>query len=207
MEQEIWKPVKGFEGYYEISNLGRVKSIDRFVKRGNSLFHCKEYILKQFINHYGYLEVSLRVGGRKTNKLIHRLIAESFIENPENKPCVDHINTIRTDNRIENLKWVTYCENTNNPITLQRIKNTFTQKRAEKIVKTKKEKGSWNGKRVFQYTKGGEFVAEHETITDAAKSLTDNAKMCYGNIGIVVDKPNRSAYGFRWYSKRIEPTQ
>lgn len=115
MEEEVWKPIKDYEGLYEISNLGRVKS---FNYRGSG----KEKILKNTECRWGYLTVSLTKSGKCKVFKVHRLVAEAFIPNPENKPCVDHINTIRTDNRVKNLRWVTYKENSNNEKTLEKFK-------------------------------------------------------------------------------------
>lgn len=116
---EIWKDIPGYKGLYQISNFGRVKSFPKYRTR----YYRTERVLKQRnCEQNQYFEVILykdRVG--KSFK-VHRLIAEAFIPNPENKPCIDHINTIRTDNRIENLRWVTLKENANNPITVSRFK-------------------------------------------------------------------------------------
>lgn len=108
--QEVWKDVVGYEGLYQVSNLGRVKSLDRQIIRSNGTgYFVKEKILKSSLRN-GYPCVSLHSDkGRK--KYTHRLIAEAFIPNPKNKPEVNHINGIKNDNRIKNLEWATYSEN------------------------------------------------------------------------------------------------
>ena len=115
MEEEIWKPIKDFEGYYEVSNIGRVRSLN-YKRTG------KGKILKNIEDYKGYLEVGLTKNGKRKQFRIHRLVAEAFIPNPENKPCIDHINTVKSDNRVENLRWVTYKENSNNEKTLEKFK-------------------------------------------------------------------------------------
>lgn len=115
MEEEIWKPIKDFEGYYEVSNIGRVRSLN-YKRTG------KGKILKNIEDYKGYLEVVLTKNGKRKQFKVHRLVAEAFIPNPENKPCIDHINTIKSDNRVENLRWVTYKENSNNEKTLEKFK-------------------------------------------------------------------------------------
>ena len=118
--QEIWKPVVGYENLYEVSNLGRVKSLN--YKRSN-----KEKILKNNLGLNGYYRVTLHRGQRR-QCLVHKLVAEAFIPNPENKKFIDHINTIRTDNRVDNLKFVTMTENNNNPITKSKMSLAATKR-------------------------------------------------------------------------------
>ena len=111
-EIEVWKDVKNYEGYYIVSSMGKVKSLDRIVlgKNGASCFRCGK-LKSSVTNGGGYLQVLLSKNNKLKSCRIHRLVAEAFIPNPDNLPCIDHINTIRTDNRVSNLRWVTQKEN------------------------------------------------------------------------------------------------
>lgn len=115
MTEEIWKDIEGYEGGYQVSNLGRVRSVERFIKfKQNGKEVVKRYkskILQPYRDKDGYLRVLLSYGGKRKNDFIHRFVAQAFIVNPENKPQVNHINTIKEDNRVENLEWVTCLEN------------------------------------------------------------------------------------------------
>lgn len=122
---EIWKDIENFEGLYQISSKGRIR---RITKTG------KKKILKQFLDPSigGYCRVNLCKNGKPCKAKPHQLVAQAFIPNPDNKPHVDHINTDRTDNRVENLRWVTHKENMNNPLTI--INNIKAQKKVMKPV-------------------------------------------------------------------------
>lgn len=98
--EEIWKDIKGYEGLYEVSNIGRVRSLNKRKKR----------VLKNE-NGYGYLRVSLSKNNKLKHFQVHRLVAQSFIPNVNNFPEVNHINGVKDDNRVENLEWCTRNEN------------------------------------------------------------------------------------------------
>lgn len=129
MEGEIWKDVVGYEGLYQVSNLGRVKSF-------NYKHLKKTKILKQQLKHQGYLELLLTKDKISRYIGVHRLVAMAFISNPNNKPQVDHINTIRHDNRVENLRWATQSEQLKgNLITWERFRKNTVKTSKENIKK------------------------------------------------------------------------
>ena len=107
--EEIRKPVKGFEGYYEVSNLGRVRSIDRVVV--DTVRNCerllKGKVLIQKDNGNGYKNVMFCKEHKLYNKYVHRLVAEIFLPNPDNLPQVNHKDEDKSNNRVDNLEWCT----------------------------------------------------------------------------------------------------
>jgi hypothetical protein len=108
---ETWLPVKGYEGHYEISSFGRVKSLARMRKSARGGFApLRERIMKPKTTKYGYLTVHLLDHGRTSWPSIHRLVADAFIPNTDNKPTVNHIDADKTNNNVSNLEWATHSE-------------------------------------------------------------------------------------------------
>lgn len=132
MEKEIWKDIPGYEGLYQVSNIGRVKSLARDITDTRKTCHRKERILKLIKDKYGYNVVCLRKNGNPQNMKVHRLVAMAFIPNPYDLPMVNHKNEIRNDNHVENLEWcdAKYNVNYGNAIA--------------KILKAKKENGAYS---------------------------------------------------------------
>ena len=124
---EKWKRVWGYANY-EVSTSGKVRNI----KRGT--------LRKIHKDKDGYYNVVLFNDGKPYNCKIHRLVAEAFIPNPDNKPCVNHINTVRDDNRVENLEWCTHKENNNNPLTRKHLSESLEG-----------EKCYWYGKKGYNH--------------------------------------------------------
>lgn len=110
MNKEIWKDVVGYEGLYQVSNLGRVKSLFRYKK-----------ILKQFEDNKGYLRVTLYKNNKSKSIKVHKLVAEAFIPNPNNYDCINHKDENKTNNRVENLEFCSFYYNLMYGTRVQRI--------------------------------------------------------------------------------------
>lgn len=108
---EEWRDIEGYEGYYQISSHGRVKSLERIVERSDGRSRTiKERVMKVVTGHRGYLCIRLRKQGKQKFRGVHRLVAEAFIPNPENKPTVDHKYDEKVNNYYQDLRWGTHQE-------------------------------------------------------------------------------------------------
>lgn len=149
--EEIWKDIKGYEGLYQVSNFGRVKSLDRWAEQKNrkSRF-IKGVMKKQHINKSGYLTVGLCKDSKGTHYLVHRLVADAFIPNVENLSEVNHKDEVKTNNCVDNLEWCNHYYNSNYGTRTERmipLLNTARKKSNEVLSKT-----------VYQYSLEGDLI-------------------------------------------------
>lgn len=179
---EIWKPVVGYEGFYEVSNEGRIRSLDRNVVCSNSVRFYKGRILACGIDNHGYARVVLAVSGKHTTKQLHRLIAEAFIQNPDNLPEVNHKDENPLNNSVENLEWCSKLYN---------LRYGTGQTRSAKSHMVP----------VQQFDMSGNLIAEYDGVNSAAKHIgkpndaTAITKCCSGK--------HKTAYGFIWRYKEV----
>ena len=187
---EIWKSIQGYEGKYEISNLGNVRSVDRFIINSKGIKHFrKSQLIKPVISHRGYVRVGLRNLGKKMFS-VHRLVGIAFLLNPENKPMINHIDGNKQNNFVGNLEWVTQSEN-------EKHAHEMGLKPKPQAHKGKFGKNNKSSKPIIQYDKYGNIVAEYFSITEAAnKNKFDNShigKACKGKL--------KTAYNYIWKFK------
>jgi len=186
-KKEIWKDVIGYEGYYKVSNFGRVKSL---IRKSNNQYNKKEIIVSTRLL-YGYVYIQLNKNGKANNKRVHRLVAESFLKNPFNKSQVNHINGIKNDNMVENLEWNTAQEN-----TLHAIK---TGLRVSSGMKGRTGYLNIFSKPVFQYNLNGDFIKEWISATEVMRIL----KIQSTSISRCCNHIIKTSGGFKWEFKKI----
>lgn len=154
--EEIWKDIPEYEGLYQVSNQGRVKSLYNFHNKG-------VIYLKNNLTKTGYYQVSLSKHGNKQRFKVHRLVAMTFIPNPNKLPQINHKNEIKTDNRVENLEWCNQIYNCNYGTRLERAARSI-------------------GRKVICLETGKEFWSGAEAARQMNLDISHIAKCCRGEL-------------------------
>lgn len=166
--QEIWKDIKDFEGMYQVSSFGRVRSVDRLDSMGR--LH-KGDIKAIRDNGHGYKVVQMYKDNKPKIGYIHRLVATAFIENPDNKPEVHHIDSDRSNNKLENLQWVTSKENNNFPEHIKSMKkNPNWLKNSKSAMAKARDKAIIVNSYRTKFTRGGVSL-EFSSLAEGARQL------------------------------------
>lgn len=175
---EVWRPVKGYEGLYEVSNIGNVRSIKRKKVITNTLGSFERSyggrLVKPFVAHNGYMRVSLCKDGKERKFPVHRLVAQAFIPNPSHLDQINHIDENKKNNNVNNLEWCDCKYNSNYGTRLERLSRK-------------------NGKRVFQI-KDGAIINEYCSVNEAERQTG----ISHVIINRVVNGRGYSAGGYQW---------
>jgi len=190
--KEEFRDIKDYEGLYQVSNFGRVKSLERMTWNGYGWYLCKEIILKPSDNGIGYFVVRLSKDGIEIGYLVHQLVANAFIPNPENKPEVNHKDGIKSNNFVWNLEWNTSKENCDHKINVLG-KNCNGEKQGNHKLKELQvieilEK--WATRKYTMLQLGNEYNVHRITIFDIIHNKTWKHIKRTPPIGSPLKKPN-----------------
>jgi hypothetical protein len=211
MTEEIWKPVFGYENIYEVSNLGNVRTIEHYTKHGRSKMKVLGKLLKKQCDKQNrYLYVSLCKNGKRQKCSVHRLVAQAFIPNPENKRCVDHIDGSRDNNCEYNLRWCSHKENMNFPIAKERL--SISHKGIIPTEETKRKRyQTWvkNGKPLHRPLNNKKSKAvEQVDMEGSVVSVFPSMKEVERKLGYSASRicdcckgKQKTSYGYRWRYK------
>lgn len=180
MKEEIWKDIEGYEGFYQVSSYGRVRSVDRVIEYNDGRKRLqKGRILKPIKDGNGYLQIVLSKSSEVKRVLIHRLVAEVFINNPDNLPQVNHKDENKRNNCVSNLEWCTQAYN-----------NCYGTRLKRQVKKLSKS--------VLQIEfKTNQIIAEYPSTQEAARKLN----MCQSTISECCNGKRKTAYGYKWRYK------
>jgi hypothetical protein len=205
MNKEVWKNVVGYEGLYEVSNTAKIRN-------------CKTKVIRKiYVSKRGYYAVGLRKDGKTKSFPLHRIMALAFIDKPKGKNYIDHIDGNKLNNTIfvnkdgsidsskTNIRWCTPSENNNNKITYIRHKASMNnpivkEKIFNSLAKIKCERSP---KKVYVYDMSNNYVGSWDSISKASQYFSIDS----GTVSYAMRSRSHYAKGYKWYDKRIEPTQ
>ena len=184
---ELYAPIKGLDGLYEVSTWGNVRSLDRWItnKNGTKQFY-KGRILKPVCGKDGYLRVHLFKDGKRTSFYVHRLVAKAFIPNPDNLPLVNHKDEVKDNNYPYNLEWCTDEYNKNYGTVIERMKKTLTNRKDM-------------SKKVYQYDLEGNLIKEWDSTREAGRNNFNASAISACCLGKV-----KTHKGYIWSYKSID---
>lgn len=186
---EIWKGITEFEGNYEVSNLGRVRSVERILIRSNGTTHTRvSKVLKPATDGNGYLRCALSFNGKLYTRKVHRLVAQAFIENDVDGLVVNHLNFNRQDNRVENLEWCTALENANHSIKAGRFQMKADDALRLRSVNNTPKAGSLNGIAKLTEDKVVEILKKYTPTVYTRKMLAEEYGVMPATIKDIVNR-------------------
>lgn len=192
--EEIWKDIPGYEGYYQVSNLGRVKSLPRGKQWPYRQTHNN--IRKPRMTSRGYYRVNLSKWNEVKSYFVHRLVAMAFIPNPDNLPIINHKDENPQNNHVDNLEWCTYRYNANYRTGKERGQKARAANPNDRFVR--KRVGEMNSKGIRQYAINGELIATFRSLTEASATtgvhISTIIRQCKGRSG----HTNRTLRTFRF---------
>ena len=204
---EKWKPVVGYEGFYEVSDTGKIKTLGRTIQQKDGRTRTiKSKVMKDRTNNRGYHIISLNTGNSKKDHLVHRLVAMAFLPNPDNLEQVNHIDGNKDNNSVSNLEWCDQTHNMKEAYKLGLRKATLPvwddELRAKFSAIKKGTRNYSQMKKVIQYSLEGEYIACYRNAEDAAKAIGIKDKT--GIYDVCTGRKNRKQCGgYKWkYAKR-----
>lgn len=195
--EEIWKPIKGYEGLYEVSNYGKIKSLNRKIKnKNNKIIILKEKILKPAPIKTGHLNVILSKNNIKKHCYVHRLVAEAFIKNPKKLPFINHKDENPKNNYVNNLEWCdAQYNNTYGTFIERRVKNTDFAKRSLTANKYQLK--------VVQLDLKNNIIEIYNSLTEASqKTNTQLSKICSCCKG-----KRKTSNGYKWQYYELDKVE
>lgn len=179
--EEIWKDIKGYEGLYQVSNFGKIKSIPRHGTRKNM------HIISQNYNRCGYKIVNLYKNAKGKTKTVHRIVAETFMKNTLNKEDINHIDGNKDNNNVTNLEWTSHKEN------MKHARKNHLINISDKVIEQGRKIGKTRAKKILQIEKYS-IIKQWNSMTEASKATG----ISISEISLCCNNKKKSVGGYEW---------